>query len=76
MSPQVAVETPNFTRWRVRPCSPTDLPMRSSCWAMFWLAPTISLNSTAMRPSGPSRPAGRRTEKSPARMASMACCSS
>ena len=76
ISPQVAVEMPNFTRWRVRPCSPTDLPMRSSCWAMFWLAPTISLNSTAMRPSGPSRPAGRRTEKSPARMASMACCSS
>ena len=38
ISPQAAVERANFTRWRVRPCSPTDLPMRSSCWAMFWLA--------------------------------------
>ena len=72
MSPQAAVEMPNFTRWRVRPCSPTALPMRSSCWAMFWLAATISLNSTAMRPTTPSRSRDRRTEKSPARMASMA----
>ena len=46
ISPQAPVEMPNFTRWRVRPCSPTALPMRSSCWAMFWLAATISLNST------------------------------
>ncbi len=76
ISPQEAVETPNFTRWRVRPCSPTLLPMRSSCWAMFWLAETISLNSTEMRPSGPCFSRDRRTEKSPARMASMAWRSS
>ena len=53
ISPQVAVEMPNFTRCRVRPCSPTALPMRSSCCAMFWLAPTISLKRTEMRPSSP-----------------------
>ena len=76
ISPHWAVEMPNLTRWRVRPCSPTDLPMRSSCCAMVWLAPMISLNSTAMRPNSLSRRAGRRTEKSPARIASRAFCSS
>ena len=76
ISPQVAVEIPNFTRCRVRPCSPTVLPMRSSCCAMFWLAPTISLNSTEILPSTPSCPVGRRTEKSPRRTASRAGSSS
>ena len=76
ISPQAAVEMPNFTRWRVRPCSPTALPMRSSCWAMFWLAATISLNSTQIRPRAPSLSRCRRTEKSPARMPSMARSSS
>ena len=76
ISPQAAVEMPNFTLWRVRPCSPTALPMRSSCWAMFWLAVTISLNSTQMRPRAPSLSRCRRTEKSPARMPSMARSSS
>ena len=73
ISPQAAVEMPNFTRWRVRPCSPTDLPMRSSCCAMFWLAATISLNRTLILPRTPSGSLDSRTEKSPPRIASMAC---
>ena len=55
ISPQALGGRPNFTRWRVPPCSPTVLPMRSSCWAMLWLAPTMSLNTTAIRPVGPAR---------------------
>ena len=76
MSPHAAVARANFTRWRVRPCSPTDLPMRSSCWDITWLAPTISLNSTEIRSMAPPLPAGSRTEKSPRRTASRACCNS
>ena len=76
ISPQAALERANLTRWRVRPCSPTALPMRSSCCAIVWLAPTISLKSSEMRPMAPGRPVGSRTEKSPARIASRACCSS
>jgi len=51
------------------PCGPARRPTcrcARVCWAMFWLAPTISLNSTAMRPSGPSA-SGRQADREVAR---------
>ncbi len=72
ISPQAPAERPNFTRLRVLPSRPTTRPTVSSCSAIRSLAATISLKASATFPATPSAPRGRRTEKSPMRMASSA----
>src|SRR5215216_6702095 len=72
ISPQAPRARPNFTRCRVLPSRPTTAPTRSSCCAMRWLVPTISLNVSAILPRSP----GRRTEKSPTRTACSASSNS
>ena len=70
ISPQAPPDRPNLTRWRVRPCSPTALPMRSSCWAMLSLPAAMSFTTAAILPRVPSWSAASRAEKSPLRRAS------
>ena len=70
ISPQAPADRPNLTRWRVRPCSPTALPMRSSCWAMLSLPAAMSFTTAAILPRVPSWSAASRAEKSPLRRAS------
>jgi len=53
ISPQAPLLSPNRTRWRVLPWRPTTSPTRSSCWAMRWLAATISLKVSAILPMIP-----------------------
>jgi len=60
---------PNLTRCRVFPSRPTTWPTRSSCWAIRWLAATISLKVSAILPSMPRWSPVIRTEKSPLRIA-------
>src|SRR5262249_9797673 len=76
ISAQAPRVRPNLTRLRVLPSRPTAAPTRSSCCAMRWLAATISLKVSAILPAMPMRSLGRRTEKSPTRMAVRAWSSS
>ncbi len=76
ISPQAPSESPMRTRCRVRPSRPTTWPTRSSCPAMRWLVPTISLNVSAILPMMPTRSPAMRTEKSPTRIACKAWRSS
>ena len=73
ISPQAPPVMPSFTRWRVLPSLPTVWPTRSNCCAMRWLAATISLKTSASLPMVPTWPPDMRTEKSPTRIACMAC---
>ena len=75
MSPQAPLDRPKRTRVLVLPSRPTTSPTRSSCWAMRWLAATISLKVSATRPARPLSWLGRRAEKSPARIACRASSS-
>ncbi len=73
ISPHAPSDMPKRTRWRALPSRPTSWPTRSSCSAMRWLAATISLKVSAILPSMPVKSPGRRTEKSPTRIACNAC---
>ena len=75
ISPQAPPDRPSFTRVRVLPSRPTTWPTCSSSCAMRSLAATISLNVSAILPSRPVWSVGRRTEKSPVRIACKACSS-
>ena len=76
ISPQAPADRPNFTRWRVRPCSPTALPMRSSWWAMLSFPAAMSFTTEAILPRVPSGSPVSRTEKLPPRRASSTFSSS
>ena len=76
MSPHAPLCSPNRTLVRVFPSRPTTCPTCSSSEAIRSLAATISLNVSAILPSSPVWSLGRRTEKSPIRMACNACSNS
>ena len=69
MPPQAPTAEPILTRCLVCPSRPTTCPTRSSCCAIRSLEATISLKVSATLPQRPSQSVGKRTEKSPARMA-------
>ena len=76
ISPQAPLCRPNLTRVPGLALAADHLAdMRQLC-AMRSLAATISLNVSAILPSSPVWSLGRRTEKSPIRMACSACSSS
>src|SRR5206468_4446260 len=56
-------------RCRILPSRPTARLTRSSSPAMVWLASMMSLKASAILPSMPAQSDGRRTEKSPLRVA-------
>ena len=69
MPPQAPPAEPMRTRCLVLPSRPTTCPTLSSCCAIRSLEATMSLKVSATLPHRPSQSLGRRTEKSPARMA-------
>ena len=76
ISAQAPPRPPMAMRWRVLPSRPTTWPLRSSSRQSSWFELTISLKVSAILPAKPSWSPGRRTEKSPSRMACSARSSS
>ena len=65
ISPQAPCGILKRTRSRILPSFPRVCPSRFSSSAMCWLALTMSLNVSAIRPVKPVQTTGSRTEKSP-----------